>query len=123
MAARLRHRGHSGKREQRLSAAEQLANALRAVPTPDPLPTLAAVFPNYVLPEPMLVDQLRTAANAAEAKIVPPAKADAKVDAPPPEPPLPAEFDAFKTKPHALVAAAAFLVLADDPNPSPARVK
>jgi len=71
----------------------------------------------------MLVDQLRTAANAAEAKIVPPAKADAKVDAPPPEPPLPAEFDAFKTKPHALVAAAAFLVLADDPNPSPARVK
>ncbi|MCI0704319.1 MAG: carboxypeptidase-like regulatory domain-containing protein [Planctomycetia bacterium] len=106
--------------EQQLSAAEQLATSLRAVPTPDPLPTLAATFPGYVLPESGLVEQLRTVANAVEAKPVPvPAKADEK----PVDPPLPSEFEPFKAKPHALVVAAAFLVLADDPNPSPVRVK
>jgi hypothetical protein len=106
--------------EQRLKDAEQLAAALRAVPTPDPLPTLAATFPGYVLPEPVLVEQLRTAAIAAESRPVP---APAKPDDKPPEPLLPPEFDAFKTKPHALLAAAAFAVLAEDVDVSPARVK
>ncbi len=106
--------------DRRIADAEQLAAALRAVPAPDPLPTLAAVFPGYALPEPALVEQLRTTAIAVESK--PPAAA-AKPDEKPTEPPLAAEFDAFKTRPHALVAAAAFLVLAEDADVSPARVK
>ncbi len=106
--------------DQRLASAEQLAVALRAVPTPDPLPTLAAGFPGYAIPEPALVEQLRTAAIAAESK---PLSAPAKPDEKPVEPPLAPEFDAFKAKPHALLTAAAFLVLAEDADVSPARVK
>ncbi len=106
--------------DRQLTNANELGAALRTVPTPDPLPTLAAVFPGYVLPEPALVEQLRTAAIAADARPLPaPAKLDEKLA----EPPLPPEFDAFKTKPHALLAAAAFLVLAEDADPSAARVR
>lgn len=105
--------------EQRLKDADQLAASLRAVPTPNPLPTLAAVFPGYVLLEPALIEQLRTAAIAVESKPpAPPAKPDEK-----PAETLPPEFDAFKTKPHPLLAAAAFLVLAEDHDVSPGRVK
>lgn len=85
-----------------------------SVPTPDPLPTLAATFPGYVLPEPALVEQLRAAAVAVESK---------SPTAPGEKPAEPTEFDAFKAKPHALLAAAAFAVLADDADVSAARVK
>lgn len=106
--------------DRALASAEQLAAALRAVPTPDPLPTLAAVFPGYALPEPALVEQLRAAAIAAESRAAPAApKPDEKLA----EPPLPAEFDALKAKPHALLAAAVFLVLAEDADPSAARIR
>jgi hypothetical protein len=106
--------------DRRLASAEQLASSLRAVPTPDPLPTLAAVFPGYALPEPALVEQLRTAAIAAESR---PAPAPAKPDEKPPELPPAPEFEPLKAKPHALLAAAAFVVLAGDADVSPARVK
>jgi hypothetical protein len=106
--------------DQQLAGAEQLAASLRAVPTPDPLPALAAVYPGYALPDPAIVEQLRATAIAVEAKPVPP---PAKPDEKPTEPPLAPEFDAFKAKPHPLVAAAAFLVLAEDPDVSPTRVK
>ncbi|MBN9121190.1 MAG: hypothetical protein J0I06_18900, partial [Planctomycetes bacterium] len=108
-----------GDLDRQFASAEQLAASLRATPTPDPLPTLAAVFPGYVLPEPALVEQLRTAAVAAESRIPPPAKPDEK----PTEPPLPPEFDAFKAKPHALLAAAAFVALSEEAEVPPGRAK
>jgi hypothetical protein len=95
--------------DARLASAEQLATALRAVPTPEPLPTLAATFPGYALPEPALVEQLRTAAISVESRPVP---VLAKPGEQPTDPALPPEFDAFKAKPHALLSAAAFVVLA-----------
>ena len=103
-----------------LAHAEQAGKTLRTVPTPDPLPTLAAMFPGYAIPEPALLEQLRTAAVTAESR---PAPAPTKPDEKPTEPPFPADFEAFKTKPHPLLAAVVFRVLSEDADPSPARIR
>jgi hypothetical protein len=107
--------------ETQLGAAEQLATALSSTTNPDPLPTLAASFPGYVLPDPTVLNELRAAARQLD--IRPPAPPAGPGEKPAVEPPVPVEFEPFKAKPHPLVAAAAFLVLAEDPAPSVTRVK
>ena len=97
--------------ERQLAAAEALAVTLAVVPTPDPLPTLAAQFPGYALPEPALLDELRAASTRADAAPAPPPSPDK----PPPPFALPPEFDAFKAKPYPTLALAVFLVLNEDP--------
>jgi hypothetical protein len=103
-----------GELEARLTAAEQLAAALTAVPTPDPLPTLAVVA-RQEAPDAALLTDLRAAARQFDTRpaATPPAA----------EPPVAPEFEPFKAKPHAAVALAAFAVLAEDPAPTAARVK
>jgi hypothetical protein len=107
--------------ESQLSAAEQLATALTNTTNPDPLPTLASTFPGYALPDPTILNELRAAARQFDTR--PPAPTPGPGEKPAAEPPVPAEFEPFKAKPHPLVAAAAFLVLAEDPAPSATRVK
>lgn len=106
--------GRSADEVKRDFDARLASTARETVPTPDPLPTLAAIYPGYILAEPALVEQLRAAAVAFESRPAPAAGE---------KPPEPTEFDAFKAKPHALLAAAAFAVLADDADVSAARVK
>lgn len=105
--------------DKQIASHDALALALSAVPTPDPLPTLAAAFPDYVLPEPALLDDLRTASSRADAAPPPPAPEAGK---PIPPPTLPPEFEPFKAKPYPLLALAAFKLLAEDP-PSAALVR
>jgi hypothetical protein len=107
--------------EARLATAEQLAAALTAAPTPDPLPTLAAMFPGYALPDPAILNDLRAAARQLDSR--PPPAPAAAGEKPAPEPPIPPEFEPFKAKPAAVVAAAAFLILAEDSAPTATRVK
>jgi hypothetical protein len=107
--------------DRQLLAANQLASTLTAIPTPDPLPTLAALYPGYANPDPALLTELRDAARRFDSR--PPAPPPAPGEKPTPEPLIPPEFDPFKAKPHATLALAVFLLLSDDPDPTPARVR
>jgi hypothetical protein len=107
--------------DNQLLAAEQLATSLAAAPTPDPLPTLAALYPGYVLPDPAILTELRDAARRLDSR--PPAPAPAPGEKATPEPLVPPEFDPFKARPHPTLALAAFLLLTDDPDPTPARIR
>jgi len=111
-AERALRNGRSADEVKRDFDARLAGTASERVPTPDPLPTLVATFPGYVLPEPALVEQLRAAAVAFESRPAPGEK-----------PAEPTEFDAFKAKPHTLLAVTAFAVLADDADVPAARVK
>jgi hypothetical protein len=107
--------------EQRLAAADQLAQSLSAATTPDPLPTLATLFPGYVSPDPTLLTDLREAARRLDSRMLAPPPAPG--EKPIPEPPVPPEFESFKAKPQAALALAAFLLLAEDGDPTPARLR
>lgn len=108
--------------DRQLLAAEQLANALTAAPSPDPLPTLATLYPGYINPDPAILTELRDAVRRFDSR--PPAPlVNAPGEKPVPEPLVPPEFDSFKAKPHPTLALAAFLLLSDDPDPTPARLR
>lgn len=109
--------------DSQLAALDKLAATLSAVPTPNPLPTLAATFPGYTPPDPNLVRDLREAVLRTDGPVTPPAAAPGAPGASAATAPLPAEFDAFKAKPYPELALAAFLVLAEDGPPSATRVK
>jgi hypothetical protein len=106
--------------DRQMQGASQLAVALSSTLAPDPLPTLAAVFPGYVSPEPVMTTDLREAARRFDSR---PPTPLAPSDKPIAEPLIAPEYDAFKARPHNTLALAAFLVLAEDPGPSAARVR
>jgi hypothetical protein len=104
-----------------ISAANQLASVLMAVPTPDPLPTLASIVPGYANPDSALLAELRDAARRFDTR--PPALPLAPGEKVAPEPLVPPEFDSFKAKPHLSLALATFLLLSEDPDPTPGRIR
>ncbi len=89
---------------------------------PDPAPSLAAAALKLILADATLATELKTAVLKAEARPPEPAPATPApvvVAAPVAWP----ELEPLKAKPHAPLAFAAFALLADDPAPSPARLR
>ncbi len=107
--------------DRQVQVAEQLAAALTATQAPDPLPTLAALYPGYVSPDSATLTELRDAVRRFDAR--PPAPPPAPGDKPVPEPLVPPELDPLKAKPHPLLALSVFVVLSDDPEPTPVRIR
>lgn len=107
--------------ERQLQAASDLYRACSSSAAPDALPTLAAQFPGYVNPDAKLLPELREATRRFDSRLPPPASNPG--DKPIAEPLVAAEFEAFKSKPHPALALAAFTLLAEDPDPSPGRVR
>ena len=108
---------------RQLLAADQVSTALTVLPSPDPLPTLAALYPGYVGPDSATLAELRDTMRRIDSRPPAPVGVPAPGEKPVPEPLVPPEFDVFKAKPHPSLALAAFLLLSDDPDPTPARLR